>query len=76
MTAQETVQTLRRAAITLAKGVERRKAKFEAMKQRKKALEFLTKWEEVYPELRQHPAFEAAFDAIDDAKDYFADGDK
>lgn len=76
MIAQQTVQTLRRAAISLAKGAERRKAKIEAMKQRKQTLGFLTKWEEVYPELRQHPAFEAVFDAIDDAKDYFADGDK
>ncbi len=76
MTAQETVQTLKRTAISLAKRVERHKAKIEAIKDRKRAMEFLTSWEGAYSDLRQHPAFEAVFDAIGDARDYFADGDK
>ena len=76
MSVKQSVKTLRRAAITLAKEVERHRAKIEAIKQRKRALEFHASWEEAYPDLRQHPAFEPIFDAIGDARDYFAGGDK
>jgi|GEM_PF-6787855 len=76
MTAQQNMQALRRTAISLAKRVERHRAKIKAIKERKRALEFLTSWEGLYSDLRQHPAFEAVFDAIGDARDYFADGDK
>ncbi len=73
---REPIQDVTRTAISLAKRAERHKAKIEAIKERKRALEFLTSWEGAFPDLRQHPAFEPVFDAIGDARDYFADGDK
>ena len=40
------------------------------------ALMHLLVWKRLFIEFEDDPAFEAVFDAIDDAKDYLADGDK
>jgi hypothetical protein len=76
MSALQRLQALRRATSTFAREMERRKVEIAALKQRHRALELLTGWQGIYPELRHDPMFATVFDAIDDVKDFFLDGDK